>query len=342
MPKQYKNVVVSGIRATGRLHLGNYFGVLERLAELSNDPDTLCFFFIADLHTLTTLQDAKLIRDCAPEIALDFVAAGVNPERAIIYVQSQVPSVCELTWMLACLTPHGDLGRMPTFKDKAEKHADNVNAGLYMYPALMAADILGPHGTQVPVGPDQLPHIELARDIAARFNGIYGEYFPLPNALTSEDLKVPALALMNADGSFPKMGKSDAPQSTLFLSETGSEMRDKLWKAPTDPARARREDPGNPQKCCIYRLHDLASSNDRIKNVREGCTTAGITCRDCKSMVAESLGQRLTEFRTRRAELSMHPGRMHDILREGAKKANAVFAETTHEVGDRMGLYRFR
>src|SRR3989344_8946495 len=178
-----KQVVVTGIRATGRMHLGNYLGVLRRLGELSRDPDKQCFFFVADLHTLTTLKESADIRRHAPEMVRDIIAAGVDMERSVIYVQSDVPSVTELTWMLACITPDGELGSLPTFKDKAKKHSDDVNAGLRFYPVLMAADILGPRANLVPAGEDQRPHLELARQLARRVNRLSGKFFPVPDAM---------------------------------------------------------------------------------------------------------------------------------------------------------------
>lgn len=333
-------VVLSGIRATGRMHLGNYLGVLEQFARLSRDRSKHCYFFVADLHTLTTHKEAALIRSQAPQIVRDMLAAGVDPEQATIYIQSQVPVVTELAWYLSCLTSAGDLTRMPTFKDKAEKHADDVNAGLLFYPVLMSADILGPRANFVPVGKDQTPHLELTRELARRFNRLYGEYFPIPNDLGEDMLSVPGLVAQDSDGRFAKMGKSEAPEQTLYLNETALEHEQKLRVAPTDPARVRRADPGTPSKCVIFSMHDLINSNERLQQVAKGCRTAGIGCKECKKELATVLCERLRAFRERREELLTQPDNLTNILTEGAVRARAVFEETTAHVADRMGVFR--
>lgn len=341
------DVVVSGIRATGRMHLGNYLGVLERAAAFSRDPTKRCFFFIADLHTLTTFREAALIRQHAPRIVLDMLAAGVDPERAVLYAQSDVPVVTELAWYLACLTPHGDLGRMPTFKDKAAKHADDVNAGLYLYPVLMAADILGPRATQVPVGEDQQPHLELAAAIARRFNRLHGEFFPVPSGLREESITVPGLVAMRCeqgpDGeriTFTKMGKSEDSGATLYLDDDADAMWAKLRVAPTDPARERRTDPGTPERCAIFGLHNLLDTDAQLLAVQHGCRTAGIGCADCKRQLTDTLTERLREFRERRAALVGDATCIREILHEGARVARTLFTETTNEVAERMGVFR--
>ena len=335
-----KAVVLSGIRATGRMHLGNYLGVLERFARMSKDPHFDCLFFIADLHTLTTLKDAKLIREHAPNIVLDMLAAGVDSELATIYAQSDVPAVTELTWLLACLTPAGDLQRLPTFKDKVEKHADDVNAGLLFYPVLMAADILGPKADMVPVGIDQKPHLEMTRDLAKRFNRLYGDFFPIPDALETEMILVPGLVAMDSEGRFSKMGKSEASGETIHLSDAPEAIEAKIKVAPTDPARVRRTDPGTPSKCVIFTLHGLLSSDEEVAWSANGCRTAGISCLECKAVLARNTNQRLAEFRQRRAELAARPEVVKEIIREGGRKAQRIVAETTAAVAELMGITR--
>lgn len=336
-----KDVVLSGIRATGRMHLGNYLGVLERFARLSCDPTKRCFFFVADLHTLTTHKEAELIRVQAPEIVADMLAAGVDPERAVIYVQSRVPVVTELAWYLGCLSPVGELERMPTYKDKAERHPDDVNGGLFFYPVLMAADILGPRADLVPVGKDQEPHLEFTRELARRFNHRYPPaYFPVPDSMADEALTVPGLVAMDAEGRLAKMGKSEAPHETLYLADDAVATTEKIRRAPTDPARARRTDPGNPQRCAIFSLHTLVSSNDELRWSAEGCRTAGISCIECKDVLARNVTARLAEFRERRVELAARRERVEEVLAAGQAAAAAVFEETTAEVADRMGVYR--
>ena len=338
-----KHVVLSGIRATGHLHLGNFLGVLENFARMSADPSKLALFFVADLHTLTTFKEANLIRTQAPEIVLDMLAAGVDPEKSVIYVQSSVPVVTELSWYLACIAAAGDLQRMPTYKDKSSKQPEDVNAGLLFYPILMAADILGPRADLVPIGKDQKPHLEFTAQIARNFNMLYREFFPIPEELTGQEdnsLSVPGLVAMDEEGRFSKMGKSEAPEQTLYLNDDPNVNAAKVLKAPTDPARQRRTDKGTPQKCVIYQLHTLVSSDDQLRYVVTGCTTAGIGCAECKNLLNENLDNRLQPFRERRKALAAHPEQVQEILHEGQKKANALFTETTQEVADRMGVYR--
>ncbi len=337
-----KVVVLSGIRATGRMHLGNYLGVLERFAALSRDPTRQCFFFIADLHTLTTHKDASRIRKEAPEIVMDMLAAGVDPARAVIYIQSRVPVVAELTWYLACLAPASEVEKLPTYKDKAAKHPDDVNVGLFAYPVLMAADILGPRADFVPVGVDQKPHLELTRELARKFNTRYGRYFPVPDDLGEEMLSVPGLVAQDSAGHFGKMGKSEAPGQTLYLSDTPEVMTRKIRRAPTDPARIRREDPGTPSKCVIFALHGLVSSDVVVQWSADGCRTAGISCVECKDALAGSVVACLADFQERRLELAAHPERIEEIVEEGSKKARVVFEETTAYVADCMGVFRPR
>ena len=334
-----KQVVVTGIRATGRMHLGNYLGVLRRLGELSRDPDKQCFFFVADLHTLTTLKESADIRRHAPEIVRDIIAAGVDMERSVIYVQSDVPSVTELTWMLACITPDGELGSLPTFKDKAKKHSDDVNAGLRFYPVLMAADILGPRANLVPVGSDQKPHLEITQQIARRFNRIYEtDLFPFPDAMEHAMISVPGLVAQNEREGFDKMGKSEDEDITLYLSDSADAMWSKLAKAPTDPARQKRSDPGNPDKCAIYKLHEVISSGPTIAEVRAGCQTAGIGCLDCKRKLAGHITETLADFRERRADLANRPQIVRDVTQAGKAVAGGVFKDTIARARDLMGI----
>lgn len=334
-----RQVVVSGIRATGKMHLGNYLGVLERFARLSRDPEKKCYFFVADLHTLTTLKDGALIRQHAPNIILDMLAAGVDYSQAVIYAQSDVPTVAELAWFLACLTGVNELEGLPTFKDKAKKHATDVNGGLLFYPVLMAADILGPRAHFVPVGEDQRPHLELTRDIARKFNRLYGSFFPLPDAMEAEMVSVPGLVSADTDGNFAKMGKSEVAEKTLYLTDSSDEMREKILRAPTDPARARRTDPGTPENCAIFELHRIVSRPEDLAWSHEGCRTAAIACTECKDVLSNNILERLAAFRERRAELSAQTGLLEEILSEGAKQARVVFEETTEVVRHRMGVF---
>ena len=323
-------VVLTGIRATGRSHLGNYLGAMKDCVELSQRDDRECFFFVADLHTLTTLPDAKQIRRNIPEIVLSYLAAGIDPERSTIYTQSSVPETSELFCLFANLMPVGELLKSPTYKEKAEKHSDNVNAGLLNYPVLMAADILGPRADLVPVGEDQLTHLENARDIARRFNNRYGEYFPLPQPMPRGGIRVPGL-----DGT-GKMGKSEG--NSLDLVDSPDEMWKKLAPAVTDPARKTRKDPGNPDICNIHTIHTFVSSEDELKWVRKGCTTAGIGCLDCKGVLHKNVVDLLSGYRERYAELSNKKGHVEEVLGDGADRARKVIGETLREAQDRMGV----
>lgn len=338
-----KSRVLSGIRATGRMHLGNYIGVMESAAAMTLDERNDCMFFVADLHSLTTLKDAQKIRQHAPNIVMDLIAAGVDPERATIYVQSQVPSVALIAWYLACLTPHGDLERMATFKEKASKHADDVNAGLYQYPVLMAADILGAKANYVPVGPDQRPHLELARELARRFNRQYkADLFPMPVEHTYEGTghSVPGLVARGSDEKFAKMGKSEAPGQTLYLADSPADIESKIAKAPTDPARVHRHDPGDPKKCVIHELHSNVSTPEASGDYASACQAGTISCCDCKLQLAKAVNERLSLFRSRRAILESQPELLLDILSAGATRAQSVFDDTAARMGELMGVYR--
>ena len=330
-------IVLSGIRATGKLHLGNYLGALVRFAEMSRDPKYQCFFFVADMHTLTTMKEAKLIREHMPEIILDFLAAGVDPERSAIYIQSSIPQVAELAWYLSCLTPFGELRKMPTFKDKAEQRPEDVNAGLLNYPVLMAADILGPRADFVPVGKDQMAHLELAAELARKFNGMFGKYFPVPNALSHEMILVPGLSKADAEGNIEKMGKSNA--NTVNLADSAEETWRKIRAAPHDPQRIRRNDPGRPERCAIFRLHEQVSAGDTIAWAKQGCETAGIGCLECKQALAKAVNGELAEFRERRIELAQRPGIVQEVLEEGRRRAEPRFNETIAHVREVMGMW---
>lgn len=332
--------VLSGIRATGRLHLGNYLGALKRFAEYSQDPEMDCMFFAADLHTLTTHKEAASIGLHLPAIILDFLAAGIDPERSIIYVQSDVPSLGKLNWLLACLAPYGELNRMKTFQEKAEKRPDDVNAGLFSYPVLMAADILGPRADLVPVGADQQAHLEFAQNIARRANNLIGEdFFPIPDALRQEMIMVPGLEAMTERGDFPKMGKSD--NNTINLSDTPEQVWDKVRVAPTDPARIRRTDPGTPQHCVMYSLHSFVSSADDIRWVLDGCTSAGIGCVECKRRLSTNINTLLEPFQEKRRQLAENPDMIREILHEGAKRARAIIDPTVDHLEEAMGIVRY-
>lgn len=333
-----KKVVLSGIRATGRLHLGNYLGALVRFARMSRDSAYQCLFFVADMHTLTTLKDAEMIRVHMPAIVLDYLAAGVDPELSMIYVQSSIPQVAELAWYLSCLTPFGDLSRQPTFKDKAKNHPEDVNAGLLNYPVLMAADILGPRAELVPVGQDQRTHLELASQLARKFNNIFGEFFPIPDALSNEMVLVPGLSAADVEGKIPKMGKSD--DNTINLTDSAEQTWGKIRVAPTDPKRVRRSDLGTPENCAIFRLHEQVSDKNIISWASNGCRTAGIGCLECKRALSDTVNSELAEFRERRIKLAETPDVVREVLEQGRRRAEPRFNETIAHVREKMGMWK--
>lgn len=329
-----KEIVLSGIRATGRLHLGNYLGAMKYFAELSKDKNKHCFFFIANLHTLTTRMDPHDIMRDLKEIVLTYVSVGIDPESSIIFAQSSVPETSELNWLLACLTSVAELERMPHFKEKKDKKEalhETVNVGLLTYPVLMTADILGPLANMVPVGEDQHPHVELAREIARRFNTIYGETFPIPKLLEGEAVRIPGL-----DGS-GKMGKSD--QNTIDLMDSPEDVLKKINRAVTDPARIKRHDAGNPNVCNIYSLHQFASSGTELMEVFDGCTKASMGCLDCKKILAKNINDILAPIQATRHELGEKGSKYAlDVLHEGGKNARKKISTTVGDVKEKMGV----
>src|SRR5688572_12867791 len=271
--------VFSGIQPSGELHLGNYLGAVRSWVELQRQYR--CFYCIVDYHAITQPYEPAEMVARARAMAIDVLACGVNPERATLFVQSAVPEHTELAWALASVTPFGELGRMTQFKDKSEHHPDNVNAGLFTYPVLQTADILLYGATRVPVGEDQRQHLELAREIVRKWNTRFGDTFAEPQPLFSSTPKI-----LGLDGQ-AKMSKSLG--NTIGLRETDDAVWGKLRTAATDPARVKRTDPGDPDRCNIYTLHKFFSTDERQGEVRVGCSTAGIGCIDCKKWLLEGL-----------------------------------------------------
>src|SRR3954449_4530525 len=306
--------VFSGIQPSGELHLGNYLGAVRNWVALQGSYR--CFYCVVDYHAITQPYDPPQMAARARAMAIDILACGVDPDRATLFLQSAVSEHTELAWVLASVAPHGELERMTQFKDKAEHHPDNINAGLFMYPVLQTADILLYGATRVPVGEDQRQHLELAREIVRRFNARFGDTFAEPQPLFSTTPK-----LLGLDGQ-AKMSKSKG--NTISLREPEKAIWDKLRTAATDPARVRRTDPGNPDVCNIFTLHKFFSSAERQAEVRVGCTTAGIGCIDCKKMLLEGLKADLERIAARAAELSATPEKVDEILAAGAARARAV------------------
>jgi tryptophanyl-tRNA synthetase len=397
----YADRVLSGMRPTGNLHLGHYHGVLKNWIKLQNEYE--CLFFVADWHALTTHYDEPLsIEDNTRQMVVDWLAAGVDPSRATLFIQSQIIEHAELHLLLSMMTPLGWLERVPTYKDQQEKltEKDLSTYGFLGYPLLQSADILIYRSTLVPVGEDQVPHIEFAREITRRFNHLYGKepgfeeraetamkklggkraklYQELrtqyqeqgdaqaiesarvliaetqnlslgdkerlygylegggkmiltePQALLTEASKMPGL-----DGQ--KMSKSY--NNTIALRESPEAVTKKIRTMPTDPARVRRSDPGNPEKCPVWQLHQVYSGDDVKDWVRQGCTTAGIGCLECKQPVIESVLKELAPIQERALAFTQDPDRVKNIIADGCEKARNLARETMRDVREAMGLH---
>jgi len=289
-----------------------------------------CFFTIVDLHAITQSYEPPLMQQRIYEAALDNMAAGLDPARCTIFVQSHVPEHTELCWLLNCVTPMGELGRMTQFKEKSEREPENVTAGLFNYPILQAADILIYRADAVPVGEDQAQHLELTREIARRFNGRFGDYFPEPRTLIGRGARI-----MGIDGE-AKMSKS--LNNAIGVAEDPDSIWEKLRPAKTDVARKRRSDPGNPDRCNIFSYHKLVTPEAEIHEIVQGCSTAGIGCIDCKKIFFKNLCRVLDPIRERRKELAAKPDFVRESLREGARKARLIARETLDGAKKLMGL----
>jgi len=322
-----KHRVFSGARPTGRQHLGNYLGAIQNYVNLQDEYD--CVYCIVDIHALTSLENTSQLQKNIHEMMLDWLAAGLDPQKSILFVQSHVPEVMELYTLLSMVTPLGWLLRVPTFKEKARLQPLNVNYGLVGYPVLMTADIVLYKAGLIPVGEDQLPHIELAREIARRFNTLFGDTFPEPEAkLTSFPL------ILGLNGK-EKMSKQQGNDIEIALSPEETVERVKL--AVTDPARRYRGDQGHPEICNIYRLQGYFNPF-QLDSIAERCRSAGIGCVDCKMLLAQEINSALESFRERRATLATKPRYIADVLADGAQRARVIAKVTLAEVKQRMGL----
>ena len=330
MSDQKKPVVVSGMRPTGRLHLGHLHGALANWVALQAENE--CYFFSADWHALTTnYHDTAVIRAAEREMFVDFIAAGIDPERATLFVQSQVKEHAELFLLLGMITPVGWLERSPSYKELREQISDRELAlyGFFGYPVLQTADIVMYKATRVPVGVDQVPHLELAREIVRRFNSHFGEVFPEPQPLLTQAPKV-----LGTDGR--KMSKSFG--NAIDLGESVESTTKKIMGMVTDPARKRRQDPGNPEVCGIFYLHQVYSEAPTVAWADTNCRTAGIGCVDCKRKLLEKLGPDQERLRERREKLLAQPKDLEELVQLGTRKAQAVAARTMAEVRAAMRL----
>src|SRR5580692_2612020 len=334
--------VLSGMRSTGKLHLGNYVGALDNWVRMQDEYQ--CFFEVADWHALTTdYADTSRVKENSLEVALDWLAAGLDPEKSVIFIQSHVPAHAELHLLFSMITPLGWLERVPTYKEQRENINDKdlSTYGFLGYPLLQSADILMYQADFVPVGEDQVPHVELTREVARRFNQFYprkirqGDRDPQRDTVFPEPkpLLTPAAKLPGTDGR--KMSKSYG--NTIMMSEPEASMRQKLKTMVTDPARVRRTDPGDPDKCPVGDLHKIFSSQETLAKVYDGCASAGIGCIECKSWAADALWNVLGPMQERRAEFEKRPALVSEILADGARRAATRAEQTMHDVRSAMG-----
>lgn len=326
-----KGRVYSGARPTGRQHIGNYLGAIKNYIALQEDYE--CVYSVADIHALTTLETTQNLKMNTLEMVLDWLAAGMDPQKSIIFVQSHVPQVMELHTILSMVTPLGKLTALPTFKEKVRDHPNNVNYGLVGYPVLMAADITLYKADTVPVGVDQAPHIEFTREIVRTFNHHYNT-----NVLVEPQMKITEFPkIIGIDGQ-QKMSKSLNNQ--IEMASTPEETTKRVMKMMTDPQRIKRTDPGNPDVCNVFSLHKIFSSQEEVTMIDRECRIAGIGCVECKQILARNMNKYFEPFREKRAEFEKHLDDVEDILRDGAKRASAIADQTMEEVRAAIGIYK--
>ncbi|HMK50098.1 MAG TPA: tryptophan--tRNA ligase [Thermodesulfovibrionales bacterium] len=326
-----KQRVLSGMQSSGRLHLGNLVGALRNWVRLQNQYD--CFYFVADWHSLTTgYADPSTIKESTKDLLINFLAAGLDPEKCTIFIQSRIPEHAELHLLLSMITPVGWLERVPTYKEKQQelKDKDLSTYGFLGYPLLQTADIIVYRAKYVPVGIDQVPHLEISREIARRFNHLYKEVFPEPEALLTEFPKV-----VGVDGR--KMSKSY--DNAIYLSDTPKEVDRKIRTMVTDPARVKKTDKGDPELSPVYQLHKIFSSKEEQEEVAAGCRSAGIGCIDCKKILIRNVYKVMEPIWAKRDELQNNPDLLNYVADKGTAKAKKVAEETMQLVRTEMGLY---
>ena len=329
MTTQKKGRVFSGARPTGRQHLGNYLGAIKNYVALQDDYE--CVYCIVDLHALTTVEDTLNLRQNTYEMALDFLAAGIRPAETIMFVQSHVPQVTELHTILSMVTPLGKLTDLPTFKDKVRQNPQNVNYGLVGYPVLMTADIVLYKSNIVPVGIDQAPHLEFARETVRSFNYRYNT-----NVLIEPQMKNTEIPKVLGIDGVEKMSKS--LDNHIELAATAEETQKRVMQMVTDPQRMRRTDPGRPEVCNVFSMHKIFSPAEEVAMIDIECRRAGIGCVDCKKRFAANLNAHLGPFRERRNELAKDMDAVQAVLDDGAARARAIAEQTMVEVRAAVGL----
>ena len=329
LSKTKKGKVFSGARPTGRQHLGNYLGAIRNYVALQDDYN--CIYCIVDLHALTTVETTENLKQNSYEMALDWLAAGIRPEETIVFIQSQVPQVTQLHLILSMVTPLGKLTDLPTFKEKVRQQPHNVNYGLVGYPVLMSADILLYKADAVPVGVDQRPHIEFAREVVRSFNYRYNkDVLVEPQMKATEFPKV-----LGIDGQ-QKMSKS--LNNHIELAATPEETQKRVMQMVTDPQRIRRSDPGNPDVCNVFSVHQFFSSKEEVGMINTECRQAGIGCVQCKQLLARNMNAHLEPFRSSREKISQTPADVWDVLEDGKQRAQKIASQTLAEVKDAIGL----
>lgn len=319
--------VFSGMQPSGEAHLGNYLGALRQWVRLQDEHE--CFFCIVDQHAITAEFEPASLPDQVFDLAVSFLAAGLDPERSTIFVQSDVPEHTELAWLFNTVAPVGHLERMTQYKEKSAR-LESIPAGLLNYPVLQAADILLYRASLVPVGEDQIQHLELTREIARKWNARFGEFFPEPEPIMSE-----AGRILGLDGK-AKMSKS--LDNTVRILAEPDEVWDRVRMAVTDPKKVRRNDPGRPEVCNVFTLHKHFTAAERIPDIEGQCRAGTRGCVDCKRILADSIIEHFAPMRERAAELRARPERVHEILEAGARRARDEARATIEEVRRRMGM----
>ena len=327
LPK--KGRVFSGARPTGRQHLGNYLGAVKNYVALQDDYE--CVYCIVDLHALTTVEDTVDLRQNTYEMALDWLAAGIRPQETIVFIQSHVSEVTELHTILSMVAQLGKLTELPTFKEKVRLQPGNVNYGLVGYPVLMTADIVLYKANVVPVGIDQAPHLEYARELVRSFNFRYNT-----NVLIEPQMKNTEVPKVLGIDGVEKMSKS--LNNHIEIAATPEETQRRVMQMVTDPQRIRRSDPGNPDVCNVFSMHKIFSSPEEVAMVNVECRRAGIGCVDCKKLLAKNMNANLAPLRERRNELAKNPDSVMDVLNDGARRAKAIASQTMREVKEAVGL----
>jgi tryptophanyl-tRNA synthetase len=320
--------IFSGIQPSGEIHIGNYVGAIRHWVQLVDRYE--CIYCVVDYHAITIEYEMALLQRRILETATVLAACGLTPERCMLFVQSHVPEHTELTWIFNCVTPVGELERMTQFKEKGRQHRHNINVGLLDYPVLQAADILIYKAGFVPVGEDQIQHVEFSREIARKFNTRFGDTFPEPQVLLSN-----APRILGTDG---KLKMSKSINNYIGLLEPPEVIREKLRTAVTDENRKRRSDPGNPEVCNIFTMHQAFSKPDQISFIDQECRTAGIGCIECKEILFKNMMEEIGPIQNRVKEINERPGYIVEVLKSGATRCHSIAEKVMNEVREKIGV----